>query len=95
MFDKSEAVEHAVMPQLFFKCEKKILCIVWVYLLILSSRSLDKVLPETLEHFREPAQDLIEERGAEDALAAAMAVISGATKIKSRSILSNREVSQC
>ena len=50
------------------------------------------MLPETLEHFREPAQDLIDERGAEDALAAAMAVISGATKIKSRSLLSNREV---
>ena len=52
------------------------------------------MLPETLEHFREPAQDLIDERGAEDALAAAMAVISGATKIKSRSLLSNREVSE-
>lgn len=54
-------------------------------------KSLDKVLPETLEHFREAALDLIDERGAENALAAAMAVITGATRIASRSILSSQE----
>ena len=59
---------------------------------ILLFRSLDKVLPETLEHFREPAQDLIDERGAETALAAAMAVIAGSTKITARSLLSHKEV---
>ena len=50
------------------------------------------MLPETLEHFREAALDLIDERGAENALAAAMAVITGATRIASRSILSSQEV---
>ena len=50
------------------------------------------MLPETLEHFREPAQDLIDERGAETALAAAMAVIAGSTKITARSLLSHKEV---
>lgn len=47
---------------------------------------------ETLDYFRSSAKELIAERGAEDALAAALALISGSTKITSRSMLSSKEV---
>lgn len=56
-----------------------------------AARSLDNVPDETLEFFRESATSLIEERGAENALAAALAVISKSTKIISRSLLSSKE----
>ena len=46
-----------------------------------------------LVHFREAAEDLIKEKGAVDALAAALASISGQTEIKSRSLISSQEVS--
>ena len=55
-------------------------------------RSLELVDDDTLQYFRESAQSLIEERGAADALAAALAVISGSTKIVPRSLLSSKEV---
>lgn len=56
-------------------------------------RSIEAVGTGTLEHFRESAQALVNERGAVDAVAAALAVISGSTKIVSRSLLSSKEVS--
>lgn len=56
-----------------------------------AARSLELVDVETLQYFRESAQSLIEERGAADALAAALAVISGSTKIVPRSLLSATE----
>ena len=54
---------------------------------------MDDVPKETIEYFRESAEKMIEERGQVEALAAAMAVIAGATKIANRSLLSNSEVS--
>ena len=51
-------------------------------------------MPEkTLAHFKDSAAKLIEQHGAEKALAAALAVLSGSTEIKSRSLLSSKEVS--
>ena len=44
---------------------------------------------EVLPYFREAAEDLIEAKGAIDALAAALAHISGSTEIKTRSLLSS------
>lgn len=55
-------------------------------------RSIEGVQSETLDYFRSSAKELIAERGAEDALAAALALISGSTKITSRSMLSSKEV---
>lgn len=55
-------------------------------------RSLALVTEETLKHFRESAENLIAERGAVESLAAALAVMSGSTKIVSRSLLCSREV---
>ncbi|XP_061181669.1 nucleolar RNA helicase 2-like [Saccostrea echinata] len=54
-------------------------------------RSIEGVPSETLDYFRSSAKELITERGAEDALAAALALISGSTKITSRSMLSSKE----
>nr|XP_034313148.1 nucleolar RNA helicase 2 isoform X2 [Crassostrea gigas] len=54
-------------------------------------RSIEGVQSETLDYFRSSAKELIAERGAEDALAAALALISGSTKITSRSMLSSKE----
>ena len=55
-------------------------------------RSLDEIPASILPHFKEAAQDLIKERGAEDALAAALAHISGSKEIVSRSVLSGMSV---
>ncbi|ELU03439.1 hypothetical protein CAPTEDRAFT_52524, partial [Capitella teleta] len=46
---------------------------------------------ETLGHFRESAKLLIEEKGGVDAVAAALAVITGNTEMKSRSLLTSKE----
>ena len=56
-------------------------------------RALENIQEETLEHFRESAARLVELKGGVDAVAAALAVISGNTEIKARSLLSSREVS--
>ncbi|KAJ8318485.1 hypothetical protein KUTeg_003576 [Tegillarca granosa] len=58
-----------------------------------AARSLADVSDETLSHFKDSAETLIAERGATNALAAALAVISGTTKIVKRSLLSSKEVS--
>ncbi|KAM3913859.1 nucleolar RNA helicase 2-B-like [Leptodactylus fuscus] len=50
-------------------------------------KSLDLVPEDVLEHFRIHAEELIEKKGAVDALAAALAHISGAASLKQRSLL--------
>jgi len=45
-----------------------------------------------LELFREAAEALVDKLGAVDAVAASLAHISGTKEIKSRSLLSGREV---
>uniref|UniRef100_A0A670IXD7 RNA helicase n=1 Tax=Podarcis muralis TaxID=64176 RepID=A0A670IXD7_PODMU len=52
-------------------------------------RSLDSVPPSAIDHFRQAAERLIEEKGAVEALAAALAHISGATAIEQRSLLNS------
>lgn len=56
-----------------------------------AKRFLAQVPADALTYFREAAEALIEERGAVDAVAAALAHISGTTEIKSRSLLSSQE----
>ncbi|XP_075467034.1 nucleolar RNA helicase 2 [Ascaphus truei] len=50
-------------------------------------KSLDNVSADVIEHFKVYAEELIEKKGALNALAAALAHISGATSIKQRSML--------
>uniref|UniRef100_A0A8C2WRL0 RNA helicase n=1 Tax=Cyclopterus lumpus TaxID=8103 RepID=A0A8C2WRL0_CYCLU len=52
-------------------------------------RFLDSVPVTAIGHFRASAEKLIEERGAVDALAAALAHISGATNLEQRSLLNS------
>ncbi|XP_020351090.1 nucleolar RNA helicase 2-like isoform X2 [Oncorhynchus kisutch] len=52
-------------------------------------RFLDSVPPQAIEYFRVAATKLIEERGAVDSLAAALAHISGATALEQRSLLNS------
>uniref|UniRef100_J3SD19 RNA helicase n=1 Tax=Crotalus adamanteus TaxID=8729 RepID=J3SD19_CROAD len=52
-------------------------------------RSLDSVPPSAIDYFRQSAEQLIEEKGAVEALAAALAHISGATSIEQRSLLNS------
>ncbi|XP_034536786.1 nucleolar RNA helicase 2 [Notolabrus celidotus] len=52
-------------------------------------RFLDSVPVTAVGYFRESAEKLIEERGAVDALAAALAHISGATNLEQRSLLNS------
>ncbi|XP_028405033.1 nucleolar RNA helicase 2-like [Dendronephthya gigantea] len=56
-----------------------------------AKRFLEQVPADALTYFREAAEALIEDRGAVDAVAAALAHISGTTEIKSRSLLSSQE----
>lgn len=57
------------------------------------SRFLDSVPAAAIGYFRASAEKLIEERGAVDALAAALAHISGATSLEQRSLLNSDAVS--
>ncbi|MBN3295773.1 DDX21 helicase, partial [Amia calva] len=50
---------------------------------------LDSVPPAAIEYFRVAAEKLVEERGAVEALAAALAHMSGATAIEQRSLLNS------
>ncbi|XP_062864324.1 nucleolar RNA helicase 2 isoform X2 [Trichomycterus rosablanca] len=52
-------------------------------------RFLDSVPAAAVEYFRKAAESLIEERGAVEALAAALAHISGATSLEQRSLLNS------
>ncbi|XP_031556545.1 nucleolar RNA helicase 2-like [Actinia tenebrosa] len=54
-------------------------------------RFLEQIPSDVLEHFQEAAEKLIKEKGAVEAVAAALAQISGTTEIKSRSLLSSQE----
>ncbi|XP_064418689.1 nucleolar RNA helicase 2 isoform X2 [Latimeria chalumnae] len=54
-----------------------------------ASKFLDSVPVAAIEYFRKSAEQLIEEKGAVEALAAALAHISGATSIEQRSLLSS------
>lgn len=56
-------------------------------------RFLDSVPVTAIGYFRDSAQKLIDERGALDALAAALAHISGATSLEQRSLLNSDAVS--
>ncbi len=56
-------------------------------------RFLDSVPVQAIGYFRASAEKLIEERGAVDALAAALAHISGATSLEQRSLLNSDAVS--
>ncbi len=67
-------------------------CIVIIYSLFISSRSLDSIPENLLGLFRDSAEGLIEERGAVDVVAAALAHMSGAREITSRSLLSSHQV---
>ncbi|XP_007938866.1 nucleolar RNA helicase 2 [Orycteropus afer afer] len=51
-------------------------------------RFLDSVPPTAVSHFKQSAEKLIEEKGAVEALAAALAHISGATAVDQRSLIS-------
>jgi len=56
-------------------------------------RALGVVPDTTLAYFREFAQEVLNDgRSAVDALAAAIAIISGNSEVKQRSLLSSREV---
>ncbi|XP_063817639.1 nucleolar RNA helicase 2 [Pseudophryne corroboree] len=50
-------------------------------------KSLDSIPVDVLEHFKVYAEELIEKKGAVEALAAALAHISGASSLKQRSLL--------
>ncbi|XP_045425265.1 nucleolar RNA helicase 2 [Lemur catta] len=52
-------------------------------------RLLDSVPPTAIGHFKESAEKLIEEKGAVEALAAALAHISGATSVDQRSLINS------
>ncbi|KAK6169124.1 hypothetical protein SNE40_020236 [Patella caerulea] len=54
-------------------------------------RALDNVKDDTIQHFIDKAEHLIEQRGAAQALAAALAVISNNTCIESRSLLTAKK----
>ncbi|XP_012370886.1 nucleolar RNA helicase 2 [Octodon degus] len=57
-------------------------------------RLLDSVPPTAIGHFKQSAEKLIEEKGAVEALAAALAHISGATSVDQRSLI-NSEAGVC
>lgn len=52
-------------------------------------RVLDSVPPTAISHFKQTAEKLIEEKGAVEALAAALAHISGATSVDQRSLINS------
>ena len=60
-------------------------------LIIINIRSLDEVSSEVVELFSPVAERIIEERGAVEALSMALAVMSGAANMKSRSLLTSAE----
>ena len=55
-------------------------------------RSLEEVPESVLPHFHEAAEQLVQEKGATGIVAAALAYISGAREITSRSLLSSHQV---
>ena len=59
---------------------------------LIHRRSLDQIPASILPHFKEAARQLMKDKGAEEALAAALAHISGSKEIVSRSVLSGMSV---
>lgn len=68
------------------------LCLDQGNLLFLNHRSLASVSYAAVDFFRPSAQRLIEEKGAVDALAAALAHISGASSFEPRSLITSDKV---
>lgn len=68
-------------------------CHIVVISVFIASRFLDSVPLAAIGYFRESAEKLIEEKGAVEALAAALAHISGATRLEQRSLLNSDAVS--
>lgn len=58
-------------------------------------RSLDLVPACMLPHFKEAAEQLVREKGTVEVVASALAYISGAKEIISRSLLSAQQVGWC
>lgn len=69
-----------------------LLCLDQDNLLFLNHRSLASVSYAAVDFFRPSAQRLIEEKGAVDALAAALAHISGASSFEPRSLITSDTV---
>ncbi len=66
-----------------------IICFPFPFLRVISE------VPENgIDIFREAAQALIEEKGAEEAVAAALAYITGASELPRRSLITTQEVSR-
>ena len=63
-----------------------------IFFIFSHCRFVEAVSPEVLDMFREAAQALVDKMGAVDAVAASLAHISGTKEIKSRSLLTGREV---
>ena len=53
---------------------------------------MDVVPPVLIEKFRKGAEEVLKTKDAVSALAAALAVISGCTKVSQRSLMTSREV---
>ena len=53
-------------------------------------RLLDSVPPTAIGHFKQSAEKLTSEKGAVEALAAALARISGATSVAQRSLINSK-----
>lgn len=68
-------------------------CQIVVIYFRIAPRFLDSVPSAAIGYFRASAEKLIEERGAVEALAAALAHISGATSLEQRSLLNSDAVS--
>ncbi len=60
--------------------------------LLLHIRSIDNVSEELIEKFKSGAIEVLKTKDPVKALAAALAVISGCTKVTQRSLLSSKEV---
>lgn len=71
------------------------ICLDQENLLFLNCRSLASVSYAAVDFFRPSAQRLIEEKGAVDALAAALAHISGASSFEPRSLITSDKVEIC
>lgn len=68
------------------------ICLDQENVLFLNHRSLASVSYAAVDFFRPSAQRLIEEKGAVDALAAALAHISGASSFEPRSLITSDKV---
>ncbi len=56
-----------------------------------AAKALDNIPPQLIERFRSGAEEVLREKDAVSALAAALAVISGCTKVSNRSLMTSRE----